>query len=203
MVPLKQIKKGIQTGDWTLVTEGYNALTGDDLSVPSSSQTSMTLPDIIAALQQLAGSDTIDEVVDESVPITPAKPKKTRKKNSKPEISKDFVESLANINAEIDVSRAPTGVPDTSTGSGSKQVISTKVIPFSPDAIDPDKQKSNAKLATNKNYRDPYQPNLITCHSCDNDFDGNKHESGRIIGGKAGDGTVKYKCPHCKETMIE
>lgn len=213
MAPLKDIKNGILTGNWDLVVEGYNALTGDDLAAPVQTASSgpMTLEQITEALKALQTvsprgetpemSEIPPKRVAKAKKVAPAKPKKKPGRPAKKAVLPE-ANDTEEINDEPDDLppgiEIPRGLPKLNVDPKDQ-----KVIPYTPDAVDPKLAKENQKVAnkTPNEYRPPYKPHNIKCAGCNHRYDGNKAIAGGIIGDS--EGTTKYKCPKCKELRIE
>jgi len=187
MVPIKQIRKGIEKGDWSLVVKGYIALTGEDIEIPigkTLESSPITLSEIIEALQNLDNGKS---------PEVSEKPDKPEKKTRRKKVKNNF-EVIADDDKEY-------GKPS-AIGVGSDVIREKQVKAITLDQEDAKTQKINNKIKTARIPRDAYKPDLIECIGCKKEYDGNKYGT-IIMGGNRETGTHKYKCPYCKEVIIE
>lgn len=95
MTPLEKIKQGILNADFSLVVDGYNSMTGEELYIPNTvSLESANLESLLTlALEQVKKQQT------------PAKKKKTTKKKAKQ--SKVIIPTEDEVGDLIDMSKVP------------------------------------------------------------------------------------------------
>lgn len=179
MSPLEYIEEGIRQGDWKIVCEGYERLTGKALPLPIESN---LVNDVEKAFQQITNiaSVTVSQLnkVFQSAPVKPEKI--SRKKHGRPKKKSTMT------NKEEDTTLILNGqinTPVTSKTNG------TQLITNQPDPKEIEKNKIKAiraqqnKLKLNRQTAHTFD---VKCNECENVFQSDRP-----------DGELGQKCSRC------
>jgi hypothetical protein len=215
--PLELIKDGIETGDWGLVTKGYNVLTGQKLAVPQPPAAGKDLSDedaiylTITILQDILEERAAAPVQVQAEPppktTSPAKKKVVKKKTA----SKKKVTKKTGVKKGVTKKKTAKKKGDDDSSDDTDNVVEGNTmigkfrLPFA-DYIDP-AAEAEAKAAASrrqpKQRNTPYKPHPVGCEKCSKEFDGKKaaHQERIILEKDDNDRTIKsvtYKCPFCR-----
>jgi hypothetical protein len=181
MSPIEYIAEGIRTGNWDIVCEGYERLTGETLSVPSAKAfiAKLTIQDAEAALRQVA--DMLSNVLELQQTPTTKPPKALKKKVSRKKTSK----KSKSVNKDEEGS--PPDIDSRRKTAVQKQTDGVRFITNNPDPIEIEKNKILAeKTKTIQVKRPQINSYDVECSECDSMFQSNRP------GGEMG-----QKCKKC------
>lgn len=178
--PLQLIKKGIEKGDWSLVAQGYNSLTGEELEIePSKNSGTINMASVIEFLSN----------IEIGVPKT-TKPIVKEKRATKP-VKKNIIKVKSKVikdseNEPLNMNKLPK-VPMRSGAVGGNKKM------FEPAAhlYDEDEAEANLEYARDDEPRESYKPQMAKC-KCGYKFDVKKVYPGGII-----DKSVEPVCEEC------
>ena len=186
MVPVKLLKKGIETLDWSLICKAYEGLTGDSVELPTTLD--ISAEETLASIRQLLNNSPSTKVTDDE-PKAVAKTKKVKKKVEQlPKVNNDADEE------DLDIEPQVTEVP-LSLVNG-KVKANKPVFPYS-DHIDPELAKINKSRKIHKEGRKAYKAVMRTC-ACGTEFDINKEYPLRSKSKEDEMAVQGYKCNKCR-----
>jgi Zn finger protein HypA/HybF involved in hydrogenase expression len=188
MNPLEYIEKGIKTGDWDMVAEGYERLTGKALISPIIVDTKKTSEDKLLKISEIISKalEDVTSVIDESPIELEEKPQKKKnnipnKRKKKKKRKTTTVDNDEEDNSIVlDISKKTIV---------QKKAGETQLITNDPDPEEVEKNKIKAeksqvnkaklKRQTTKRYD-------VKCNECDQKFKSERP-----------DGQMGQKCPSC------
>lgn len=188
MSPIEYIAEGIRTGNWDIVCEGYERLTGEALSTPSAESfiAKLTIRDAEDALRQVA--DILSNVLDVQQTPTTKPQKASNKKVGRPRGSKKQVAKKP-ITVNEDGEDNSLKLDSSQKTVTQKQVGGTRLITNEPDLMETARNKILAEKArVNKDkVKRPQTKNYdVNCNECD----------GKFVSDRPG-GKMGQKCGKC------
>lgn len=203
MSPLKKIKEGITSGNWSAVTDGYNQLTGENLDAPEvPEQDPRTNPAILNQIKELLESTkkpVVKSIVKPTVkPSTKSPAKKTSAKTTTKVVDKSKVRTAKAAeskmkNGKIDEKDIPVIGPSTSPRG--EVNAKGRQMQFPTDQFfDSTEARTNSKKQVEKISREAYKPFMKECTECHKAFDFNK----AYPAGKLDSKTDIYLCETCQ-----
>ncbi len=212
--PINLIKEGIQTCDWDLVCQGYNAITDSDMLAPESKENDTTnhsqlIQEAIELLQN--GLNNIEPaIIDEPKPKTKVASKPIKKSKAAAKVKKGPKGKKLDLKAvapeieKVAESLGTTAIVDLKKVKLLKGEISLKDRSPSFPAnkfVDQQLVEANAELAKQvmKESRPTFTPDIVKCE-CGAKVDAIKNHMGTY---HDSDGNKrKIKCPECKNSFL-
>ena len=185
MSPIEYIAKGIREGNWEIVCEGYERLTGKALPIP---KTVATIDEAENALRQIANiaSSALNGPMGENCD---EKTKPANKKLGRPKVSVNKKKIKKKTTITQNGEDPSIQLDDNNKTVTQKKVGETQLITNDPDPkevkrnrVRAEKSKKN-KLKLN---RQPMKTHKVKCNECEKTFESNRP-----------DGEMGQKCQDC------
>lgn len=185
--PLQLIKRGIEEGDWVLVAQGYNALTGEEVEVDVGLPTaSLNMHKVIEFLSSLLEDDRPPDIKSKPAPKTVKKNTKTKAKVKTTKTARAVGVIRDSENEPLNMTKLPKVPMQSGAVGGNKKM-------FLPAAhlYNESEAQANSDCARDDEPRESYKPQITKC-KCGSKFDLKKVYPGGII-----DKSVEPVCEKC------
>lgn len=171
MNPINKIREGIQLGDWAVVAEGFELLTGEsiepnpDMGTKNNGIYHKTLLAIASQINDALNTDMTEQVVMPTI-------KKAKKKGGKPSKKEKEEEPEEVSEVKLTATQMPKKVPRATSGGAVNVKDKKMYLPASGD-YDPTLaaiSKKLAKIKPNLTNRSEYVEEFSTCPKCKQEF---------------------------------
>ncbi len=184
--PIDNIGEGILDGNWEIVCEGFERLTGQRLPIPGQTDNSEAIQKIHNITSSALGLDLIAEICTEEAEVVDSTCRKKRGKGKKAKKTKKKKKSTISKEGEDSslVLQTSSRTPGPSKDAGTVQHITN-----TPDADEVERNKEKAARTNRANFDQRPMTDVkfkVECNECLQDFQSDRRT-----------GKMGQKCPKC------